>query len=507
MARFAFVGPSYTSQSSNVDCERTVNWYPESVESGQGKGPLALYPTPGLKLHCALPTGPVRGELAINGRMFAVGGSVLYEIDGAGNVTARGNVGSDFLPVSMCTNGTAANQLAVCSAGRVYVFFLAASAAYAANTLIGPVGGLQGFAAKVVFCAGYGVALLAQSNKFQVSNLEDFTTWDPLGVQQVQVFPENVGSILSIFGLLWVLGTDGHSVVYYDSGASQYTPFSVIEGSFMEEGVDAAGSPCMVDNTAFWIGGNQNGGGIAWRANGYTPLRISNHAIEAAWARYPNKASDAISYAYREIGHTFWVLRFPSANNGLGATWVYDVATQMWHERSSGLEGGAHLSGCHAYAFGKHLVGDWNSGNVYAMDVATYTDNEQPIRRLRRAPHVSSEQTWIYHQELQVDLEVGNGPIPALLDGSGANRDPQIMLRWSDDGGKTWGNEHWTGAGQAGTYQTRAVWYRLGRARDRVYEVSVTDPVWWAIADAYLKAAPGFARPMETLAKQFTKIT
>lgn len=517
MARFGFVGPSYQSQSPIADAERCVNWYPENIESGQGKAQMALYPTPGLALFAA-GDGPVRGELTINGRMFWVGGGKLYEATNvvyvagvavSATATNWGTVGNDLQPVSMVTNGSAGNQILICSAGSLYVFDISKGTA-ASNTL-GAVGGLQGVPIMVEFCNGYGLAVLANSNKFQVSNLLDLATWNPLGVQQVSEFSENIGGIKAAFNQLFVLGQNGRSAVSYDSGANQFTPFDVVPGAIMEEGIDAPWSMAVVDNTVFWIGANKNGGGIAWRANGYTPMRVSNHAVETAWATYPAKSSDAVSYSYRDQGHTFWVLRFPSANGGFGATWVYDVATQMWHERGFWSQLGptgysAHLSTCHCFAFGQHLVGDWNSGNVYAMSIGTYQDNGQAIRRFRRAPHVSSEQQRIYHSQLQLDLEVGDGPQPPLLDGAGKPRDPQIMLRWSDDGGRTWGNEHWLGAGQAGNYKTRVIWNGLGSSRDRVYEVAVTDAIPWRIIDAYLKATPGFQVPTERYAAQLRKM-
>jgi hypothetical protein len=63
------------------------------------------------------------------------------------------------------------------------------------------------------------------------------------------------------------------------------------------------------------------------------------------------------------------------------------------------------------------------------------------------------------------------------------------MLRWSNDGGSTWSNEHWVSVGQQGKYKNRAIWRRLGQARDRVFEVVVTDPVKMVIVSANLKAS------------------
>jgi hypothetical protein len=71
--------------------------------------------------------------------------------------------------------------------------------------------------------------------------------------------------------------------------------------------------------------------------------------------------------------------------------------------------------------------------------------------------------------------------------------DPQVMLRWSDDGGHTWSNEHWRSMGLTGQWGRRVIWRRLGmtlKLRDRVYEVSGTDPIKIAIMGAELKVSP-----------------
>ena len=97
MGRFGFCGPSYTSQSVTADCQRSMNWYPESIESQLGKSAMALYPTPGLTLFTSI-SGPIRGMLEINGRMFAVGAGTLYEVLATPSVIERGTVGNDGKP-------------------------------------------------------------------------------------------------------------------------------------------------------------------------------------------------------------------------------------------------------------------------------------------------------------------------------------------------------------------------------------------------------------------------
>jgi hypothetical protein len=65
------------------------------------------------------------------------------------------------------------------------------------------------------------------------------------------------------------------------------------------------------------------------------------------------------------------------------------------------------------------------------------------------------------------------------------------MLRWSNDGGSTWSREYWVAIGSMGRFKNRAIWRRLGMARDRVFEVVVTDPVKAVIVSANLKASAG----------------
>src|SRR6185437_5937974 len=166
-------------------------------------------------------------------------------------------------------------------------------------------------------------------------------------------------------------------------------------------------------------------------------------------------------------------------------------AESLWHKRAEwfpqSAKYGPHPSWNHVYAFGKHIVGDWGSGNLYEMNLNYFKDNGALIRRLRRSPTINSELERVFHSELKVDFNVGQGPQPPLTDGDGKPRPPQAMLRWSNNSGSTWSNEHIRGCGMAGEYDTFVRWQRLGYGRRRVYELTVSDPVFWAITDAYLR--------------------
>jgi hypothetical protein len=229
--------------------------------------------------------------------------------------------------------------------------------------------------------------------------------------------------------------------------------------------------------------------------------------------------SDAIGYTYQQEGHSFYVLIFPQANT----TWVYDVATGAWHERA-GWDNGAfvrHRSNCHMFFNNTTIVGDFENGNIYAFDLEVYADNgaaQRWLRSWRALPTGQNNLKRTAHHSLQIDLESGTGlngidPMDIIPDPDETldlnfvlqeyeifetavttqGVDPQVMLRWSDDGGHTWSNEHWAPMGKIGEYYKRVFFRRLGmtlKLRDRVYELSGTDPVKMVILGAELLISP-----------------
>ncbi|MGH9452350.1 MAG: hypothetical protein ACRD2O_00090 [Terriglobia bacterium] len=487
MPRFGFVGPSYASQSLNADAQACINWYPEADESGAGNAPIMLYPTPGLKLFATLAGFPSRGSLTIGGRTFVVGGTTFCEVLADGAVTNWGSVANDGLPVTMAASP---QQLLLASAGTAYIFGLSANtlAAIPGVTFSGPV-------SQAAICDDFFVLTIANSKTFYVSAPLDASDWTTNGSAIVSVFPDNIVSMIVDHREIW-FASDTKTVVYYDSGA--IFPFDVIPSAFIEAGIAAQATLVQLDNTIFWLGADERGHGVVWRGYGYMPQRVSNHALEFAMQGYA-RIDNAVAFAYQDQGHQFYVLYFPTPS----VTWVYDTLTQMWHQRGYWLEASGKFGAVHywnhTFNFGRHLVGDWNSGKIYEMHIPVETgaawtfadDDGNPIRRVRRAPHVSTEQKFQFFSELQVYVEAGLGPLPPLTDGAGNPRGPQMILRWSEDGGHNWSNEYARDCGQAGQYARRVRWLRLGNSRDRIFEVSCADPVGFRIVDAYLQMTPG----------------
>jgi hypothetical protein len=458
----------------SADAQRTVNWYPEKVESGQGKANVVLYPTPGLIPFATLPTGPVRGLLYEAGKVYAVAGARVYTVTSAGVVVDLGPVANDGGAATLCTNGVAGHQVFITSAGKGYIVDTI-SGVLTPVTLLGPTN-------SGTYIDGYFVAFL--STGFQISELLNGLVWPGLDVAQRSEGSDPIVQGLQNHREIWVWG-ELTTEVWYNAGSASF-PFAPIPGVFIEVGCGAQSSVARFDHQVAWIAQNRDGDRMAVLAAQYVPQRISTHAVEMAWRRYTT-IRDAIGFVYQDDGHTFYQVTFPSA----GTTWVFDGATQLWHERAywNGVTGEFEASRvrAHTRAFERHIVGDRATGELYDYSLLAGTDDGDTIRRMRRTPHLSRENKRTFFSRAEIDLEAGLG----LAVGQGVN--PQVMLRWSDDRAHTWSSEWWTSAGRMGQYMARAYWVRIGSSRDRVIEVTVSDPVPWRLIDGYLHAEEGAA--------------
>lgn len=469
-----FIGGSFEAQSGTFDSQRTVNWY---MEKAEGEGPSsrkALFPVPGV-MSLGTPTGtggPGRGHFYSDGREFAVVGHLLFEILENGVFTFRAGIPDTGDVVTFASNGDGGGELFITSGRDGYVYTLA-------TDTLALVAAMVDKADMGDHLDGYFLALDSLTSTFYASALLDGTTWDT-GTQFAQrsAAPDPWVAMKVLQRYVWLLGTQT-SEVWYNSGAA--FPFELHPSGLINYGCAAPRSVAVGDGALYWLGASKIGAGFVMRTTGFTPEVISTPALELAIGEY-NKIDDAYGECYSELGHTFYVLSFPTQ----GITWVYDSRTGQWHERGTWVSERATYTSWrpryHAFAFGQHRMLDAEGPSVYHLSRAYGTDvDDRPIRRLRRAPHLQQELQRIWYTAFELDLEPGLG----LTTGQGSN--PQVALRYSNDGGKTWGPEIWRSAGARGDYGKRVRWNRMGQARRRVFEVVVTDPIPWSLTNAYLE--------------------
>lgn len=472
-----FIGPSYELAQPSANAQRLVNWYLEKQEAGPRKGnTMRFVATPGLNKRATLGGGPIRGVYwSSTGQLFVVSGSNLYEITSAWAPSLRsGTISSSQGRVTMVDNGT------------VLMIGDGGGTAYTANLAFGsalsPVVSANCPGGYVSWQDGFFINTVPNSNQFAISDI-NAATYTTLQVASKEGRPDNLVFVLSVGRQLWLFGQQT-TEVWWNSGGALF-PFQRVDAAFIETGTISALTCTRVLNSVAWVGNDERGRGTVWYAQGYTPTRISTHAVENALAGYAN-LNQASAFAYQQNGHQFYQLSVPSSSTDNGGTWVYDFSTQQWHERSWLSTTGElpHRASCATVAFGAVVVGDRLDGRLYTYDLTTLADDTGPIRRTRQAPHVSQDEKRIRYDSFELQVEPGVG----LSTGQGQK--PIVLLSWSDDGGHTWSNEHQASLGAEGKYHTRVKWRRLGVSRDRVFRVAMSDPVVSTILGAELNATP-----------------
>lgn len=445
-----FVGPSYTARSSNLNAQRTLNWYPET--SPDGKSQIALLPRPGMTSYVDISANPVRGGIRFNDMAYVVVGGSFYEV-ALGVATFKGLLNTTSGRVSMVAGG-AEILIVDGSYGYTYgtatgTFLQISDADFAGGDFVDFTGGLF-----IVNDPGTAQMRCSGSYNGQTWATSDFAT--------AESTPGDIVRVLVDHDELVVFKKDATEFWYFDGGSG--FPFAKVSGSTLGRGCAAGHSVERVDNSVFWLGEDL----VVYRLNGRQPVRISTHAVESAIEGY-SVVSDAYAFTYIWDGHAFYVLTFPTGN----ATWVFDADTEMWHEAGSfsgGTSGKWNVS-CAFRLENEVVVGDSTDGVLYTLDADTYTDGGTTIERIRVAPVIHSDQKQIFHNALEIDFEGGVGLI------SGQGSEPVAMLSWSDDGGHNFGNEVYATLGLQGQYGSRATWYSLGESRNRYYKVRITDPV------------------------------
>lgn len=475
-----FVGKSYELNSLNVACQKCLNLYYEIIEdSGDRKEELGyLTTTPGLTVQLTLPTTTIRGMYAAsNNKLYVVAGNILYLVTAFNTTITIGTLISYSGHVSMSDNGTV---LVLVDGSNGYIIDLITNS-FVQITDPDFIG-----ADFVVFSNGYFVFNKPNTGQFYWTAIYS-TAIDPLDFATAEGSPDKILTLTSSSSELWIFGEKTIEVWYFNPNTDATTnAFVRNQSGFVDYGIVAPRSVCKVANTLFWLGRDNNGAGQIYIANGYLPQRISTFAIEQAIQSY-DLIYDAISYSYQQDGHNFYVLNFPNADK----TWVYDQTTQLWHERGYTDSNGLihrHRVNYHVYVYGKNMCADWENGKIYILDRENYTDDGENITRVRVSPHITQSLKQIFYSSFELDVETGVGVSTVPTD---IAYDPKIALRWSNDSGHTWSNEHEASLGKIGEYRKRVIWRRLGSARNRVYEIKLTAPVKFNIIGAEFTAIQG----------------
>jgi len=483
-----FIGSAYTAANPMQDCQASINWFPDTDKDPGAKVEVSLLGVPGLvDQGQSNYTGQVRGMWPLPGNASAVivvGKTVLLmTVSVQASKTSRpifsyspiGSLNTSTGKVNIRDNG--AGQICCLVDGQNLYVYNISSGTFTVS--IDPAFLLSNFIAEI---DGWFIFNKPNTQLFYTSPLywNGVTAFDATYFAVKDDSTDNLVSVIEQNRELWLIG-EATTEIWYNSGG-QYFPFSRLQGSLMQIGCAAGQSVARYGEGLVWLARSERGNNTVVLTQGYQYKNIATPAISYALNKYP-VVNDAIGYTYSEEGREFYVLIFPTAD----VTWVYDFTTDMWHQRASydPVSGLMHRQRANALMNfqGMQIAGDYSTGQIYWQTRTAYTDGNYPLVCIRRCPHLwdKDNRNRVRHNRLQIEFGYNTTP---------SNSNPQASLKWSDDGGQTYGNEHYVGIGLTGQTKNRVIWRRLGMARDRVYQLSFSDPVARDIVGASLIAEP-----------------
>jgi hypothetical protein len=433
---------------------KLVNLYAEQVPSSK-KTPVVLIGTPGLAPFVKLPTAPVYGMIEHNGYVYAVTATKLYRVANDGSYLDMGSV-TITGKVWMESNGI---HIAFVDGEKGYW--------YRAETGVTEFSGEGWYPASTVTKHDSRFIFSRKdTGQFFVSGLFDITL-DPLDFATAESAADNLVGAIS--DSRYVLMFGGKTIEFwYNSGDSSF-PYERIQGGIVDKGCAAANSIAKTGSSVYWLGDDAT----VYRFVGYTPERVSTHAVE--YDIKQGRIDDAEAFTYIDEGHSFYVLTLPSKRK----TWCFDSTTGLWHEREHRVFGRVP-AGCHVRFGNMNLVGDFQSGMIYALDLNAADDNGTSISRDVCFPVIYNGGRNMIARSIELDVLHGVGKI------SGKGADPQAVFSWSDDEGKSWSMERSRPLGKIGDKKARVKVNRLGVFVQRQFRVSISSPVKVVIQGLYV---------------------
>ena len=451
---------AYEDRSLPVNAQKCINYFVEP-QPQDSKNPVIVHPTPGSALWITVGNGPIHGMKVMNDVLYVVSGEELYSVTSNGLSTLLGAI----IGNRRCAMEHNSVEVCIVNGSKGYI--------YNPDSGLSEITDENFFPTKqVVYLERRFLFPRTGTRQFFCSDAFSGLTYDGLNFDQLLIEPEKIVSMLADHGEVWLFGLKGTEVWAYNRNEAAF-PYSRLDGSFVEKGCAAPFSPAKIDNSFYWLGHDLS----IYRAQGYQPVRISTHAIEHKIKSFNHDSAFGLTFA--EEGHFFYELTFPDDNY----TCRYDAATQLWHEAMVGSQGRYHAN-ANAFFNRQNIIGDYRNGNLYILSLDIYTDGGQPIYRIASSPQIHSGRLRTVMDRLDIDIEGGQG----LTTGQGSN--PQLMLRYSDDGGLTWSNERWATLGKKGEYAQRARFSNLGAYYQRMFQLTLSDPIKGTIIAAFADVEP-----------------
>lgn len=455
-------GDSFISKARDISTQDTRNMYVLSTPNSKTQAALISYPGL-LPWSTGGATGADRGvyRREFKGLGYQVAGTNLYSISSGGQRAYVGTIAGDER-VSMIDNG---QVLLVVGGGRMYQYdgttLTTLSTVSGSGVTFTPVD-VDYLNDKFIALADNGLIYVANVGETNFVNGFYDAESSPDSTIAIQVFDQTVIN----------LGTD--SIEPWEDIGSGTPPLARVAGGIIENtGVANKNAVDITSDALYFLGRDM----IPYAMVNFLSSKLTeqNPGIAELFREYTRDT--ATVYALKWKGQEFVQFRFPTE----GKVWVFSPNTGLWFQLDHGVNKQLYRGASTAFLFNRQVVADYESGELYTLDDDTYTNNGVTIVRERTFRPLSGEtlgvgRTALQMRSIQYDVETGVGL---------ADQNPQMVVQYSTDGGRSFSNERWLYLGKTGDYVT--VEDNSNRKfNDLTVRIKYTEPTAFTIYNANL---------------------
>lgn len=431
---------------------------------GEGKENFVLHSFPGLKLK-GTASGKDRGMINFAEVGYRIVGQSLYSFNKNGAHTLIG-VEGDIPGVNRMIMDDDGENLIITGIDGQFVYDGSTISTITDSNLTGSTA-CTFLNSQIIYTKDPLFIMADPNNPTTASGLNAGSAESkPDGLVRAYAFQQNV----------YMFGT-ASTEPYWNSGVGN-PPIERIDGQIFEVGCAAQHSVANTDDFMYWLGDDK----AIYQATGGQRNRVSTAAISHAIEGY-SIIDDAVGNTLTFEGMNFYIVSFPSADK----TWVLSESLGRggWFEISSGTNDGIWQGSSIINVYGKNFVADRDNGNLYELDLNTFTNNNEIIQR-RRVTSSANGKVFnapgqrVQWSRLEIIMEQGIGLI------SGQGEDPKIMLEISFDGGRTWAEQGWADVGRMGEHTSRVEFYGLDAGTDMIFRLTTSDPVPYELYSAVI---------------------
>lgn len=453
-APITFPASTAPGVNSTENGGRLINAFAEPLSQG-ARNTLRWIRTAGLRPTINVGGSEHRGALAVGSVLYVINGTRAYAVTKAGLTYSAteltGTVGGEG-PVIMARNMRAPVQILIVHSDGMSKI---------------EAGDVDDFSDpdlpainSIDFMDGYFLATSGDGRAF-ASAIND-VTFNSLDYATAESSPDGLVRGVS-FGRDYLMM--GSATIEFWGNTGNATGFPFSRGPVIPIGLKTAlavaGFETGFPDPIMWVA-NDN---TVRRLNGYTPERVSTPVLERL---IEASGTDLEASVYNAAGRSWWVLSGPTW------TWAMDMVSGTWHEKASY---GANRWRAHfgASAFGEWLAFDRASAKMFAVDANFKREDTDPL-----IWEVRSTQDHRFPGRIRVNRASFN-----FVTGVGSDTgidpietNPRVSISWSDDGGRTFGNELLRDLGTQGEQRSIDLWRAgLTGPNGRQWRLRCSDPV------------------------------